>query len=332
MLRIIVRKTIAGLLAGSLGCTSAFAQTLVTRAPREAVAQTGTRLGPGDQVSLWVRDSDEISGRTYRVDEDGSLQIPLVGRLEAGGLTPMQLEARLTEALKSAILEPVVHVTVSELRSSPVTVMGGVKQPGVLQLRDRVTLLQALTMSGGPSADAGFTVTVTRAKTSGEIPLPSAKPDASGEFFIAEEDLNTILDGSTLATNLVLRANDIIQVQPAPVVYVMGEVKRSGGFALHREEREVSVLRALSLAEGMTAAAAPKKAMVLRLVPGGTRQGVDVDLKAVLSGQAEDLRLRPNDILYVPNNHSAVKTIAATAAQMAATLLIGVMVIRAGRR
>jgi polysaccharide export outer membrane protein len=280
---------------------------------------------------LWVRDSDEITNRTYRIEEDGKVRVPLIGVVQAGGLTLAELDAALASQLKSVLLEPDVHASIVELRSNPVIVTGSVKNPGQIQLRDRVSLMQVISMAGGLSPEAGYQARVTRKGQYGKIPLSSATMSPDGEFSTVEEDLNDILGGTGPAANLIMAPNDVVNIMPAPVIYVMGEVRRAGGLALARKDPHVSVLEALAMSEGMTESAAPQKALILR-PEGSGRQAISIDLKKILAGTAEDLRLRPNDILYVPNNKSAAKTIIMQAVQVAASIAVGVTIVRAGRR
>jgi polysaccharide export outer membrane protein len=309
-----------------------FGQELQPRIAEKSGTATGLRLGPGDHLNIWVRDATEINGRSYRIEDDGQVRVPMVGLVPAGGLTTAELEQTLLKRLTSIIIDPDVTVSVAELRTRPVTVVGSVKQPGTVQLRDRITLLQAISAAGGVSNDAGNTVRMTRKKEYGPIPLTTAIETEDGEFSTVEADLGGILNGTSPAANVIVQPNDVINVLQAPVIYVMGEVKRSGGLALSRKDSEISVLQALAMAEGMTPTAAGKKALILRPSPGAVREAVAIDLKALLAGKVEDLRLRPNDILFVPDNRSTAKTVALQAAQVAASIAVGVSIVRAGQQ
>jgi polysaccharide export outer membrane protein len=87
------------------------------------------------------------------------------------------------------------------------------------------------------------------------------------------------------------------------MVYVVGEVRKPGPVPLEREG--ISSLQALAMSEGYDKDPKPTKAKIIRIVPG-TMQRVDipVDLKKVMAGTAEDVYMRPNDILFVPTNNS----------------------------
>jgi polysaccharide export outer membrane protein len=110
------------------------------------------------------------------------------------------------------------------------------------------------------------------------------------------------------------------------MVYVIGEVQKAGGFLLNEDE-SMGVLKAVSLAGGLDRTASPRNARILRASPGQTkREGMAVNLKAILEGKASDLELKPDDILFVPN--SQPKRAAARAAEAAIQIATGVVIWR----
>jgi polysaccharide export outer membrane protein len=331
----IMHKLLAATLAISLGSSlesgwRLTAQVLISRGP--VGPEPSLRLGPGDQVSVWVRDVEEISERIYRIEDDGTVRIPLIGAVRMGGLTLKEVETSLIEPLKKVVLEPQVHLAVTELRSNPSTVTGAVKNPGVIQIRDRVTVLQAISMAGGLDGEAGRYVRITRQIQYGKIPLATAQMDSSNQFSWAEEDLNELMNGTNAVANLAVQPQDVINVLSAPVVYIMGEVHRTGEVPLTRKAPVVTVLEAIARAEGMTEIAAPKKALILRARSDAPRENIPIDIKKVLEGKADDLKLVPNDILFIPNNKSTAKTIALQALQIATSVSTGVVILKAGQR
>jgi polysaccharide export outer membrane protein len=113
--------------------------------------------------------------------------------------------------------------------------------------------------------------------------------------------------------NIELKPNDVILVPKANMVYVVGSVRKPGGFVLSEKET-LSVLQAVSLAEGLERTAAPRKAVILRSASGnGPGAEVPIDVSKILSGKAKDMPLQANDILFVPN--SAAKSIALRGAE-----------------
>src|SRR5262249_57778446 len=77
-------------------------------------------LGPNDQILIRAPGADEINERPFRIDSDGFLNLPLVGRIKVGGLTVLQLEAELVAKLREYIVQPQISISVVQFRSEPV--------------------------------------------------------------------------------------------------------------------------------------------------------------------------------------------------------------------
>jgi polysaccharide export outer membrane protein len=283
-------------------------------------------LGPDDQLTVQALHIAEINDKPVRIDMAGNIRLPLVGQVRAAGLTVEQLENELTAKLKTIVQEPEVTVGIAEFKSQPVSVMGAVKTPGVYQVQGRKNLIEVLSASGGLEQDAGDSVRITRRKEWGAVPLPGAHPDASGQFSVAEVNLRELMQAKDPLLNIEIQPQDVVTVPRASLVYVMGEVRKPGGFTL-RDKETVSILQALSMSEGLGPMAAAKNARILRATDGkAQRQEIPVDLKQILAGRAEDIALRPDDILFVPN--SASKSAFTRGLQAALEMGTGVVVWR----
>jgi polysaccharide export outer membrane protein len=301
-------------------------ETPVQAAPHAGLTvPEGYTLGPGDEIVVWARDAAEIPQRPIKIENDGSISIPLAGRLQAAGLTISQLEAALVERLKEQILQPQVTVNVTDFRSQPVSVIGAVNKPGVLQLQGRKSLFEMLSMAEGLRQDAGHSVKVTRRIDRwGRLPLSSAKDDPTGQFSVATVNLKSIMEARNPEENIQIKPDDVISVPRAEMVYVIGEVKKSGGFVLNEHEN-ISVLQALSLAEGLNHTASAKNSKILRPKAGSSeRIEIAVDVNRILSGKGEDVRLNAEDILFIPNSAARSAGIRAleTAIQMGTGFVI----------
>jgi polysaccharide export outer membrane protein len=206
--------------------------------------------------------------------------------------------------LKRYVRNPSVSIQITEFRSQPVSVLGSVKNPGIVQLEGRKTLVEVLSLAGGTLDDAGSSVRLARRKEWGPVDLPGAKPDATGNFTVAEVSLKSVLENRTPAANIVIRPFDVISVPRADVIYVIGQVRKPGGFTL-REREVVSVLHALAMAEGLDRMAAPKSSKILRATrTGSPRQEIALNLSKVMEGKAQDPVLQPDDILFIPVNQA----------------------------
>src|SRR5277367_3099588 len=106
------------------------------------------KIGPQDVLRVDVWKEAELT-RTVPVRPDGKISLPLLNDVQASGLTPSQLAKVLTDGLKKFINEPQVTVTVSEINSRRVYVTGEVAHAGAFPLLPNMTVLQALSSSGG---------------------------------------------------------------------------------------------------------------------------------------------------------------------------------------
>ena len=277
-------------------------------------------LGPDDQINVVASDVEELSGKApVRIDMQGTIKLPMVGRIQAGGLTAEQLEAEVGKRLKKYMQNPEVVISIVEFRSQPVSILGAVTTPGVLQLQGRKTLFEVISLAGGLKPEAGYSVKVTRRLEWGKIPLPSATDDPTGEFSVATLSVKNIMEGKSPQENILVKPNDVISVPKAELIYVIGAVRKSGGFVLGEHET-LSTLQVVSLAEGLDRTAAPQNAKILRIPAGSSvREEIPVDLKKILTGKSNDLPLKAEDILFVPN--SAAKNI--TMRSLEAAIQIG---------
>ena len=257
-------------------------------------------LGSGDQVLVRVLDMDEIGRDPYQIDIRGNISLPMAGRIQAKGLTIEQLEDKIAERLKTVIKNPQVTVNVQEVRSQPVSVLGAVKQPGVYQLRGQMTLLESLSMAQGLREDAGYAVRIARQKDWGKIPLENATEDETGQYWVAEVSVKEIMEARSPEKNISLKPHDVVTVPKGELVYVMGAVKKSGGFVLGEREK-VTALQALSMAEGFAQFSKETDAKILRKSNDPEKRlEIPVNLTKVLKGEIKDVPMESNDILYVP--------------------------------
>lgn len=282
-------------------------------------------LGPDDQVTIRVLDLDEIPTTPFRIDSDGNINVPLAGKVKASGLTLEQLEGVLSARLKDHLQTPTVTASVSEFSSKPVSVLGAVNTPGVHQIRGAKSLIEVISEAGGLRADAGNTIKITRQVAAGAIPIATSLLDPSGSFFVAEIDVKALMEAQAPGNNIQVKPQDVISVPKAELVYVVGAVKRAGGFVLSEREH-MSVLQAISMAEGLERVASPSSARILRSAGDGTRVEVPVDVARILAGKAGDVQLSANDILFVPT--SAAKAAGLRGLEAAIQVATGVAIYR----
>ncbi len=317
------------LLAGSI--TGAAGSTPETSPSATVALATGDKasgdiVGVGDEVAVHVADDDDFPDKPYRIDSSGFIHAPLIGAVQAAGLSTTQLEAAITSKLRPYITDPHVTVTLTESQSRPVSVLGAVNSPGVHQIVGPKHLLEAISLAGGLRPDAGTTARLTRQTQYGEIPLPNARVDLSGKFSVADIDLDSLMRGKNPEQNILIAPQDVIAITKADLVYVIGQVKKAGGFPIQAHER-ISILTAVALAEGMEPNAAPKNARILReTTDGPERKDIPVNLSRIMQGQAPDVPLVPNDIVVIPNN--TARSVAMRSTEVAIALGTGMIIWR----
>ena len=283
-------------------------------------------LGPDDQIKVWALGIDELTDKPWRIDPSGNIDLPMVGKVHAGGLTVDELKSQLSQQLSKEVLKPQVSVEIAGFGSQPVSVMGAVNRPGVHQLQGRKTLMEVVSLAEGLRPDAGPYINISRQIRYGAIPLPTAKTDASGQFSVADVVVKDLLTGANPAENILIESHDVITVPTADFVYVMGEVHKPGQVML-KEDVRISVLQALASAEGFGPTPAPQNARIIRFVPGmPERKEIPVNLSKIQAGKAEDVAMQPNDILVVPP--SGPKRAAARAVEAAIQTATGVVIWR----
>lgn len=269
-----------------------------------AVSSPGYVLGPDDQISVTVAELPEFNGKSYRIDHDGTVSLPLIGRVQAGGLTLAQLEANLYKAVQKQVLTPHLTANVVEPRIRPVSVMGAVNNPSIQQMQGDKTLFDVIAGAGGLKIDAGDTIKITRRISEGPLGLPNEVADAESGRSSATVNVRDVVELRDPQANIRVRAHDEISIARGPVLYVLGNVHKPGGFTI-TQGKTVYALEALSLAEGFSPNAAPGNARILRRNEAlSSRQQIPINLKKVLAGKEQDVQLNPEDILFIPDNTS----------------------------
>jgi polysaccharide biosynthesis/export protein len=307
------------------------------------------RIGPDDLIDITVFESPDLNA-SVRVSSSGEVSLPLVGATRAGGLTTKEFEVVLSELLRRRYMkDPHVTAFVHEVQSHPVSVFGAVKRPGVFQIRGTKTLLEVLSLSEGLADDAGDTVLVMRGAGLRRMPISPAgqmeaekktisysAPSQATEGLPAvretpntdtiEINLKKLLDSGDSQYNVIVHPGDIVKVTRAGIVYVVGEVKKPGGFVLKSNEN-ISVLQALALAEGLTRTSAKSQARIIRTDQSTEKRSeIKLDIGKILSGSVPDPMLYPKDVVFIPNSNG--KTALYRGSDAAISILTGITVYR----
>ena len=284
---------------------SAASQAAPSTADTTPVATPSTYLlGPDDQIIVQGPEMDEIVNRPYRIDPAGYVSLPMLGRIKAGSMTIGDFETELNRAAAKYVRDPQLVASVAEFHSQPISVVGAVNQPGAQQLQGRKTLMQVISMVGGFRSDAGNMISIARESQWGVLPLPNVKMDPTGKYSIAEISIPELLREKTPQLNIAIMPNDVITVPVSETVYVVGDVHKAGGFLLG-EHKEMTVLQALALAEGIDGTSDAKHSKIIHHAADNTlRSETPVNVKLIMAGKAQDVPLGGGDILFVPGSIS----------------------------
>lgn len=239
------------------------------------------KIGVGDLVEtrIYSVDTSPDVSQSSRVSGEGTIWLPMVGQVHIAGLTAVQAQALIATKYKDGqfLKNPQVAVNVTEYASEGVSVLGEVTKPGIYPIVSARTLLDMISIAGGLTPVGGNHVTVTR---------------RGGE--------QTNVELGSPQQNLAIMPGDTIVVAKTGIIYVTGEVGKPGGFPLNNNP-DMSVLRALALAEGTKPNAALDKAKLIRKKDGEISEQ-NIPLKKILDGKATDIALKAGDIVFVPNS------------------------------
>jgi polysaccharide export outer membrane protein len=278
------------------------------------------KLGPSDLLQIMVPYCPELS-RSFRIGPDGELSLPLLKQpIKAAGMMPVQLQQAIAHALinDQILVNPVVNVSVLAYESRPVSVVGAVNHPLTFQSTGNLTLLDALARAGGLSATVGPYITVTHRSTA---------PDGTVHVIVQSIPVRGLIDSTDPKLNVELTGNDEVRVPDAGRIFVAGNVKKPGSYAM-QDNSDTTVVKALALSEGLESYTAKDAYIYRQTTPDAPRQEIMVPLSKILARKAPDMVLRPDDILYVPDNNSKRMTakVLAQIAGFGSTAAAGVLI------
>jgi polysaccharide biosynthesis/export protein len=264
-------------------------------------------LGPNDQILIRTAPvAEEINEKPFRIDAEGFINLPLVGKIRAEGMSQQELEAELVRRLKEYYRDPQVIISVTGFRSAPVFFVGLFARPGIYGLQGKRTLVEMLVNVGGLAPNASRHIKLTRRAEYGIIPLPNAIDDPEKKISTVEISLGSLRENVNPAEDIVLEPFDVISVERAEQIYINGEVGKTSAIELG-ERDSISLLQALTQAGGLTRDAKRTQVRILRPILNTTRRAeIDIDVNDIYAGKANDFPLLPNDVLYVPRSFKRV--------------------------
>ncbi len=254
-------------------------------AAQEGSGLRSYRIGPRDKIQIHVAELPDLDTE-LEVEDDGTILLPVVGTLEARGLTEDELALTIRARLEAeGLRRATVRVRVTGYLSRPVSILGAVNTPGNHYIPGRATLLEVLMTAGGITREHDQVIHVRRRADNG----------LSDRVRIAVDDL---IERGDPAVNIPIFAGDVINIPEARQIRIniLGEVGGSGSLSFRSTER-VTLLTAIARAGGLTPTAS-NKIRILRRRAGEERE-IEAHFRRILSGKDPDVELEDGDIIVV---------------------------------
>ena len=246
-------------------------------------------MGPKDLITISVFEVQELN-ITVRISEDGTITLPLLGRVEVEGLTRFQVEKKLAALLEEKYLKNAqVTVFIKEYQSKMVSIIGEVGNPGSYELIGKQSLLQMLSTAGGLKETASDRIIIIRRYKSGKTSS-------------LEINLDELMVKGNPTMNIPLQPGDIINVpgERHLDIYIFGQVKNPGHLKV-KKNGAITLLKIIAQAGGFVERARKSAVTITRRVDGKDIK-TRVNVKKILKGKKPDLILKNNDIVYVPES------------------------------
>jgi polysaccharide biosynthesis/export protein len=258
-------------------------------------------IGPGDTISVTVFDTPEMN-QEVRVSDAGEVRLQLIGDVKVGGQTADGASKLIEGALisRNIMKAPQVIVRIKDFATQNVSILGQVKNPGPYEITTSQTVLKVIAMAGGLNDDADRRITIQR----------SNHPDQKVEYYLANNA------DQAMQTAVMVNPGDTVIVPRAPVVYILGDVGRPGGYAIATNDSKLTMLQLVAMA-GSTNKTSKSNLKLIRKDPEGQQKEIPVQLAAIQKGKQPDIPLQQGDIVFVP--FSWMKNTAMSAANIAAS-------------
>jgi len=256
-----------GVSARAAAAPPAPAQAAPAPAAPAPAAPAPELLGAGDSVRVTVFQNPDLTTEA-RISERGAITVPLVGEVVIAGLTSEGAAARIADRLVRGkfVVNPQVSLTVQQVRSRQVSVLGEVGKPGRYALDDvSNSLTDVLARAGGIAGEGDDNVVVVRT--------------VNGRETRTAIDVPEMYRTGDMSHDMRLQNGDVIYVKHAPQFYLYGEVQKAGAYRL---QSQMTVMQAISVGGGLT--------------PRGTLRGLKVQRRSA-DGKVNTEGVRPTDLV-----------------------------------
>lgn len=257
-------------------------------------------IGPGDMVQVDVIDTPEMA-QQVRVTDAGTIPLAYLGSVHIAGETPAMASAEIQKALveKGVMRHPQVTLRVQEYATQDVSVLGPVHTPGTYSITTPQTVLKMLSLAGGLTDVADRHIVVKRHASEEQI-----------SYYLSNDPKQALSD------MVMVNPGDTVLVSRAPVVYIMGDVSKPGGYVATTSDSHLSLMQAISMAGSANKTSVQSRVRLIRKVPDG-QVDIPVRLDRIENGKETDVVLQPNDIVFVP--FSWMKNLALNGSAIAAS-------------
>ena len=240
------------------------------------------RLGPHDVLEITVLNRETITRKT-EIRDDGMISFPLIGNIQIAGLTVPELQTLLTQKLSEYITKPNIDIQIVKYGSLRVAVLGEAEQPGIIFLRGKTTILEAVAMAGGLTENADL-INTYLIRSKNIIPI---------NFY-------TLFKKGDLSQNIEVKKKDIVYIPNVldKKVFVLGEVAKPSAVPMRGEVFRVA--DAISCVGDFKISARKSNVKVIR---GGLKDPtvITVDFNRLLAGDLrENIALKSGDIVFAP--------------------------------
>jgi polysaccharide export outer membrane protein len=280
-------------------------------APTEPRPSARVTLGTGDLVEVSVYNVPELSTKT-RITSGGDVYLPLINYVHVEDLSVEEAQRLIEKRLADGgfVRDPHVSILIDEFSSQGVSMLGEIARPGVYPVLGDRRLFDMITTAGGLTDKAGRKVSITHRD----------QPDKIETIELSRN----ITDKPE--SNVAVFPGDTIEVQRAPIIYVVGDVGRPAGLMV--DNGTLTVLQALALSGGANRTAKLNDTRILRKSdgPNGMTE-TKVPLKKMMEAKAPDIPLQANDILFVPLSGAKVAATRSFEAAMAITTSLAIYAV-----
>lgn len=261
----------------------------------------GYLLGPGDEITVKVQGEADFDFITT-VNEDGKIVV-LDKVVIAKCKTEAELKAEVTKILEKYLNSPQLSLRVTDRKSKPpATVYGEVRTPAQVMLMRKVTLMEVISFSGGPTEEAGGNVRIFRTQApicTEDYEDSNWKPDSTDAADVPSKlfSLNNVKLGKD-SSNPVIYPGDVILVEKAFPVYVTGEVANPQAVLI--KEGRLTLFDAISKLGGPKREAKTKDVKIYRRKPNlEAPEMISANYDLIKSGKQKDIELEPYDVVIV---------------------------------